>query len=136
VVALGCAAPAAADAPYPETLYLWVHGKTSIGLVWSFADMGRLNVSISCHDRNWYKRKGPPVNAANHFRIRYKGKIKGVPGAKQNPDGSTEQIPAPRAAKLILRGGWPTRKRARVYVKHARCFPHGRRLTLRSQAIE
>jgi hypothetical protein len=135
VLALVAAAPAQADAPSPDTLYLWAHGKKSIGLVWSFLDMGRVNVSISCGDRNWYRRTGPPVNAANHFRMRFNGKIKGVPGAKQKPDGSTVQIPAPHAVKLVLRGSWPTRKRARVYVKHSKCFPHGRRITLRSQAL-
>jgi hypothetical protein len=61
-------------------------------------------------------RRGPAVNAANHFRMRFKGKIPGSPGARQNPDGSTEVIPAPPKAKLRLYGGWPTRKRARIFI--------------------
>ena len=64
--------------------------------------------------------------------MRFKGKIPGSPGARQNPDGSTEVIPAPPKAKLRLYGGWPTRKRARIFIKHAKCFPHGKRLTLHS----
>lgn len=133
-LALCCAAPAAADAPYPQGLYLYAHGSKSVSLLWDLSHRGRMTVEIDCKGKDWYTQDGPPVNAANHFRMRYSGYIPGAATARKRKDGSTELVPAPPKAKLRLVGHWPTRKRATVFVKHAVCFPKGAHLTLRSQA--
>ena len=130
-LALCAAAPASADAPYPETLYIWATAHKSVSLVWSFADMGHMNVGVDCNDRHWYMRKGPAVNAANHFRMRFKGKIR---LARSAPEPGRLDRGDPRAAEgeAAPVRGLADAKRARIFIKHAKCFPHGKRLTLHS----
>jgi hypothetical protein len=112
-----------------------VHGGQSVSVVWSIANRARVSIEIDCKGRRWYMANGPFVIHANNFRLRYRGRIRGARGARKGKDGKTHVVPAPPAARLRMRGYWPTPRRARVYVRHSVCFPDGKRLTLRSQAL-